>query len=83
MPESERTTIEEWKQAYDTYEIAHDMETVNEGLAIIVGELCNVARQCSELAPYLEQYKALKTRAYYLAQMKSTLQSILRTLREV
>jgi hypothetical protein len=79
----QHASIEEWKAAYDSYDIAHDMETVNEGLAVIVGEYCNIAQECSELAAHLERFKALKTRAYYLAQMKSTLQSILRTLREV
>ena len=63
--------------------LIYSQEAVNEVLALIVQELFLIAQQRQELAPYVEQDKALSAKGQYLAHMKSALQSIQRTLRDV
>ena len=67
----------------DLYDVAHDMETVNEALALIAAALNAVGAERAALAEYVERDKTLTARGHYLADMKSALQSIQRTLREV
>lgn len=75
--------LADWMQQYDSYEIAHSMETVNEGLAIIARELFDTSQERQALSEYVERDRVLAAKARYMSDMKSALQSIGRGLREV
>ena len=75
--------LDEFMAAWDSDAIAHDMETVNEGLSLLVQGIYQVAMERQELSQYVERDNMLRAKANYYADMKSALQSIQRTLREV
>ena len=76
-------TLADFMAAYDHEEIAHNMELVNEGLAIIVSELFSVGQERQVISGHVERDRVLAAKGRYLSDMKSALQSIQRTLRAV
>ena len=81
-----KASLSEFMQAYaegDLDSLVHDQETVNEGLAQIARELFVIGQDLETLLPAVERANALRAKARLYADMKSALQSIQRTLREV
>jgi len=83
MPEEDLHTLDGFMAQTTDELLAKDIETLSYGLQLLAKRLWEITQRMKTLRPAIEEYNALKYEAMALRDIKSSWQSIQRTLREM